>query len=128
MTLGLQRTYQELRWAEDMDPNGAETASDLESLEQDVQHIIEEVIGSNLADPDKGVGAVNYLSGTTAQLQAMPSIIDSQLEKVSRITNSASSITIPDDGSDPTISVQVAVGSNVVNLQFALGPTGLTRV
>jgi hypothetical protein len=126
MTLSLRRTYQELRWADDMDPSAAETASDLESLEQDVLHIISERLGSNLADPQSGVGAVDYLSGTSAELAGMPAIIDTQLANVSRIASSQTTLTLQADGSY-LITVAVTVGADIATLQFALGPNGLTK-
>jgi hypothetical protein len=124
--IGLRRSYQEARWGDDLDPTGAETDSDLESLEQDVVHILAQVLGSNLADPEKGVGAVNYLNGTTVQLEAMPAIIDSQLAEVSRITTSHTTLLTQSDGSF-LVEVEIQVGTDIVNLQFAVGPNGLSR-
>jgi|HubBroStandDraft_6_1064221.scaffolds.fasta_scaffold88330_2 hypothetical protein len=122
----LPRTYQEARWLDDLDPSGAETASDLESLEQDVYHIIKQVLGTNLADMQKGVGAFNYLNGTSVQLRAMPGIIDAQLAQVTRITTSQSSVMQQANGAW-LVSVVVEVGAQVLNLQYVLGPNGLSR-
>jgi hypothetical protein len=126
-SLGLAKTYQTIRWGVDMDPSAADTDSDLESLEQDVLHIIVEVQGSNLADPQNGIGADGYLSGTSAQLAAMPALIDAQLASVDRITSSHTTI---QQLADLTwlILVAVEVGTNVVDLQFALGPSGVSIV
>lgn len=124
--IGLQRTYQEARWADDLDSSGAETASDLESLEQDVQHILMETLASNLADPQKGVGVVNYLSGTSVQLAALPAIVDGQLALVTRITSSQTTLQQTDAGAF-LLNIEIHVGTDVVNLQFAVGPNGLSR-
>lgn len=123
----LVRTYQEARWTDDLDPSGAETSSDLESLEQDVMHVLEENLGSNLADPQKGVGVANYLSGTSVQFAQLPAIIDSQLAQVTRIDNSHTTIQQQPDGS-LLVLVNLTVAGAVVALQFLLGPNGLSNM
>jgi phage baseplate assembly protein W len=126
MTTPLPKTYAEARWLDDLDPSGAETDSDLESLEQDVLHILSEALGSNIADPKSGVDAPSYLNGTLTRLRTMPGIIDAQLANVTRITSSKTTLTQQDDGSYQ-IAVQVAVGAQVVGLNYLLGPGGVTR-
>ena len=126
MTQGLVRSYQELRWTDDMDQSAAETASDLESLEQDVLHILGEVLASNLADPNSGCGVVGYLSGSSLQLGGLPAIIDAQLANVTRITASSTTLTQDEKGTWH-IGVLVKVGADVVNLQFIVGPGGLLK-
>jgi hypothetical protein len=122
----LPRTYAEPKWLEDLDPTGAETASDLESLEQDVMHIIAQTLGSNVADPDKGIGAVNYLSGTSAALAQMPQVLDAQLSNVLRLSGSKTTLTQAADGTWQ-VQVRCAVGGQVVNFNYALGPGGVVR-
>lgn len=123
--LGQGHSYQELRWGDDMDPSAAETDTDLESLVQDVLHIIAEQLASNIADPDSGVGVVNYLSGTNVNLATLPGIIDAQLSNVSRISSSATTITLQADGTY-LILVAVQYADSVVNLPFTVGPNGVT--
>jgi len=125
MSLSLAKTYQTIRWDVDMDPAGVDTDSDLESLEQDVMHLIMELQGSNMADPQNGIGAVGYLSGTSAQLQAMPALIDAQLASVNRITGSHTTVQQQSDLSW-LILVDIQVGTNVTKLQFSLGPSGVS--
>jgi hypothetical protein len=125
MTQGLPRTYATARWLDDLDPNGAETASDLESLEQDCLHVLSEVLGSNLADPDGGVGLSEVLSGTTADMLAKVALIDPQLEADPRITSSLSTATQQPDGTW-LVSVELVVSGSVVSLPFVLGPGGLS--
>jgi hypothetical protein len=127
MTQPFPKTYQEARWFSDLDPSGAETASDLESLEQDVAHIIVETLGSNGADPNNGVGALNYLSGSTVVLGYMPAVIDAQLASVSRITTSKTTLALQGDGSY-IIAVAAAVAGQVIDFNFSLGPNGLSSV
>lgn len=123
--LGLKRTYQEARWALDLDASGAETDSDLESLENDVLHMLMQDLGSNLADPDKGVGVFNFLSGTSDQLEALPAVVDAQLAQDPRISNSQTTLATNADGSFSLV-VTVTVGNDVVDLQYAVGPNGIT--
>ena len=126
MSLALPKTYKTVRWSADLDAGGVDTASDLESLEQDVLHILQETLGSNLADPDKGCGAQDYLSGTLGQLQQLPGLIDAQLGDVTRITSSQSTL-LPQlpDGSW-VVQVNIVVAGSVYELQFAIGPGGVT--
>jgi phage baseplate assembly protein W len=124
--LTASRTYQELRWGDDMDPNAAETESDLESLEQDVLHILQEHLGTNLADPNKGAGVADFLNGTTAQLAALPATIDAQLANVDRLSGSKTTLSQQDDGSF-FLDVEVIVGGQIALFPYQLGPGGLTR-
>ncbi len=130
MTQPLPKTYSEARWLNDLDPSGAETDSDLESLEQDVFHVIVQTLGSNVADPHKGVGALNYLSGPTTKLAGMPAIIDAQLKSMTRITSSKTTLAPVPGSNPPSYIVQVAavVAAQVMNFNFQLGPTGLSVV
>lgn len=120
----LPKTYKTLRWGDDMDPLGADTASDLESLEQDVLHIIAQALGSNIADQDHGIGAVGYLGGTEEKLKKMPGRIDAQLPDDPRITSSTTTYAKASDGY--TIRTSLIVSGQVVNVDLLLGPNGLT--
>ena len=120
----LPRTYQEPVWTDDLDPNGRETSSDLESLEQDVMHVIGERLGSNSADPQKGAGALQMLNGSTANIEQLPHVIDAQLAQFTRITASQTTLTVEDDGSF-FVAVTIAVAGQVVNFQYKVGPNGV---
>jgi hypothetical protein len=124
MTQPLPRTYQEPVWTDDLDPSGRETQSDLESLEQDVLHIIGEKLGSNMADKQKGAAALSYLNGNADDLAALPHVIDAQLAQVARISASHSTLTLQDDGTY-RLDIEVAVAGVVVGLQYTLGPNGV---
>jgi hypothetical protein len=104
---------------EDLDPNGNETTSDAQALSQDIFHILLEVYGSNLDDLARGIGVEGWLSASSAKVDALPSIIDSQLRKDSRITSSKSSLVIT--GTSPpsyTINIQIVASGNVIPLAF----------
>src|ERR1700690_795675 len=75
----LPLTYPDLLFGNDLDPLGQETTSDLQNLMQDVQHVLQEDLGSNLDDPNRGVGIYNYLSGTNVDLQSLVGNIKSNL-------------------------------------------------
>lgn len=122
---GLPLTYPDLVCLEDVDPLGRETTSDLQNLIQDVQHVIEEDLGSNLDDPQRGVGIRNYLSGTQDDLAALPGVIKNQLLRDARIDTCAVSITAPTSaGFVWVIAVDIGVGASVIPLQFGWQLTG----
>ena len=125
MTQGLPHTYRTIRWADDMDASGAETASDYESLQQDVMHVIVEKLASNLADPTKGGDALSYLNGTSVQLGKLGSILDQQIGDMDRISNVQTTLAQAGDGSF-TITVNMVVAGKVVILGFGVGPSGVT--
>jgi hypothetical protein len=111
---------------DDLDPNGNETSSDAEALSQDIYHILIETLGSNLDDLNRGVGVEGYLSSSTARLDALPSIIDSQLRKDTRIAASQTTLVTLMDGSFQ-ISLSVEAVGTVIPLAFSYNPqTGLT--
>lgn len=114
----LPLTYPDLLAEEDLDINAAETTSDLQTLKQDVLHILEEPPGSNIDDPDRGIGVVQLLSGSTIPLAALPGIIDGQLTKDDRIDSSQTTLTQEGDGTF-TINIQVGVGGAVVGLSYS---------
>lgn len=123
----LPKTYATIRWTDDMDPGAADTATDLESLEQDCLHVIMESRGSNQADPDSGCGASLLLNGTLDQLQTLCALIDAQLPEDPRVTASQSTLATLADGTY-RITVLVQVGTQVLTLQFNPGPNGLEQV
>jgi hypothetical protein len=107
----------------DLDPNSNETTSDLQGLAQDIYHILLEAPGSNLDDPTRGVGCEGYLSGSGAQLAALPAIIDSQLRKDTRIDSSTSGLTQNPDGSY-LLSILVVADGSILPLGFAYTSAG----
>jgi hypothetical protein len=120
----LPKTYATIRWGNDMDPQAADTASDLESLEQDCLHVIMQVLGSNQADPTSGCNAAGLLNGTSDQLTTLCAQIDAQLPEDTRVTNSTSAVVTLDDGSFQVTST-VQCGAQVFTFNFVQGPNGL---
>jgi hypothetical protein len=119
----LPLTYHDLVCVDDLDPLGRETQSDLETLEQDVLHILEEVLGSNLDDPNRGVGLLSILSGNTTILTNMAATIDGQLTKDTRID--ASSTAVTNTGPNAfSVVVTVSVAGSVIGLYYATTAAG----
>lgn len=113
----LPLTYPDAVCVDDVDPNGNETLSDLQTLAQDVYHLLLEVPGSNLDDPTRGIGVVGYLSGTSVNLLTLPSLIDGQLAKDDRIDSSQTTVVQNADLSY-TITIQLVASGAVVPLSY----------
>lgn len=114
----LPLTYHDLRCVDDLDLNAVETQSDLETLEQDVLHILEEVLGSNLDDPDRGLGLTQLLSGSAVPLQHLASVGATQLTKDSRIDSAK--LTITQTGPSAfNVAVVVVVANSVIGLYYS---------
>lgn len=117
----LPLTITDLVCVDDLDPGGSETTSDLQALQQDLYHILVEAFGSNPDDPNRGIGVEGLLGGTSANLQAAASSIDSQFRKDDRVEQSQTTLTYDPSADEYTIGVQVVpVGSL---LPLALGYT-----
>lgn len=114
----LPLTYPDLRWVADMDPFAAETESDLETLEQDVYHLLVQDLGSNLDAPDLGIGVDGYLSGTANALAVLPGVIDRQLAKDDRIDASTTTITPATEDTNTLIEILLQVGGQVIPINF----------
>ena len=126
MTTTLPLTAPDCVCWDDVDLFARETGSDLESLAQDIYHTLLEAPGSNIDVPDRGVGVESYLSGSAANLPALATTIDTELEKDGRIDKSSSSVTQDADGTY-VLSVKVQAGAAVLGISFAYTKaTGLT--
>lgn len=121
----LPLTYHDWVCVNDLDPYGRETQSDLETLQNDVLHILQETLGSNLDDPDRGLGLMAALSGTTDALQQLIANASEQLIKDPRIDSASATLTQNPDGSF-LIDITVVVDDTVIGLQYAtLAPGSL---
>jgi hypothetical protein len=103
---------------DDLDALGAECTSELQVLEQDVYHLLIEELGSNPDDPNRGIGIESYLSGTEVDFMQLPALIDAQLRDDDRITDSATSITLNDDGTYE-VDINIMVSGTVYTLPYA---------
>ena len=124
MTLPL--TVTDLVCGLDLDANGNETTSDLQSLEQDVLHVLYELLDSNPDDPGRGVGVDQYLSGTIDQLSPLAKQIENQLEVDDRIDTVSCGLIPQPAGSanQVVISIQIGVDGSVLGLQYGWSSNG----
>lgn len=101
----------------DLDQFGAETTSDLQSLIQDVTHLLIELPGTNPDDPKRGIGVALYLSGTETLFRTMPALIVAQLNEDPRIDDTKCNIREEPDGTF-TVQISIAVSAKVLSLEF----------
>lgn len=120
----LPLTYPDLVCEIDLDPFGSETTSDLQSLSQDVYHILIETPGSNPDAPERGVGILSYLGGKEISLVGLAGRIDSQLEKDDRVTSSKTSVTQNPDGTW-LVSIALKVGNDILPLAYGVSSNGV---
>lgn len=114
----------DLRWFDDMDQFGAETDDALEDLEQDLYHVLIEVVGSNLADPNQGLGIEDVLSGPYDT--GWKKKIEQALEKDDRVQNATATITQLDAG-NYQIEVQIVADEGVLGLTLVVGADGTVQ-
>lgn len=116
----LPLTVPDLVCLDDLDKNANETTSDLQTLAQDIFHELIELPHSNPDDPDGGIGADQYLSGTEDQIQALPNIIENVLGRDDRIDAVTAAVVDapPGSGLDKIVTVKVQAGANVLGLQY----------
>jgi hypothetical protein len=114
----------------DMDVVATETISELQNLQQDLTNRLTEVPGSNLdfGSPNaRGVGIMNYLSGTTEQLAGLPACIDAEFVQDPRVTGSQTSLVQQADGSY-LISTQLTTVAGVFGLAWGWTQTGIVPI
>jgi len=116
-------TIPDLVCLDDLDPFGRETTTDLESLWQDVYHVLIEILGSNPDDTSRGAGVMQLLSGDVAALDRLPSRIDHALEADPRINASTTTITQEPDASY-RIAIAIDTAAGVTGLQFSYSSAG----
>jgi hypothetical protein len=120
LPVALPLTYPDTLWTDDMDANGQETTSDLQTLAQDVYHVLEEAPSSNWDDGERGLGLAGLLSNSTLTLLQRGALCDVELKKDPRIQSSLTTITL-DTGSTPQdpayqIAIEIQPVGSVVPL------------
>jgi hypothetical protein len=107
----------------DLDPFASETTSELQNLAQDCYHWLLAWPGSNPDDLTRGVGVEQYLGGSTDTFASLPSAIETDFLKDTRILGCAAQIITNPDGSFLlNISVQAITG--VLPLSFRYTQAG----
>jgi phage baseplate assembly protein W len=106
---------------DDLDQFGSETQSALEELAQDLYHRLIETRGSNLDDPDRGLGIEDMLSGPYDP--GLTQRIEAELRKDDRVD--AVQATITELGDDGAFRIEIEVEANGETVGLALEPDGL---
>lgn len=125
----LPLTYPDALCFDDVDPQGRETTSDLQTLVQDVYHSLIEAPDSNLdcilAGVSRGVGIYGMLSSSSTEpLQTIERRIATGLLKDDRISTCQVTITAPTDPEGAyTIAIVLGVGSQVIGLTVSYSAT-----
>jgi phage baseplate assembly protein W len=108
---------------DDLNAFDVDITDPIEVLAQDVYHILIEPAGSNIDDPDRGIGLPDHLSAPRdATLAAR---IDAQLQKDDRVDTS--STTIEDNGTEQRVDIRIEVAGTVVDLAFVNDADGFRR-
>lgn len=111
-------TGPDLVYVTDADPMGRETTSEAQNLAQDCLHWLICLPAGNLDNEDRGVGVETYLSGTTDDAMRLPSAIEADFEKDSRIAGCSASVLMQPDGTWLINVVVQPVAGAVFPLQF----------
>lgn len=121
----LPLTYPDLVTNPDVDPLAAETQSDLQTLIQDGMHVLQEDLGSNLDDPNRGCGIADYLSGSAQNLQSLAGNIQSQLRDDPRLDSVTAQVIRGYPGSvyPYTILVNLGVNGSVIGVSYGWSST-----
>ncbi len=101
----------------DLDPFGGETTSDLQSLIQDVGHLLQEEPGSNPDDPNRGIGVHLYLNGTVDAFKGLSGLIEAQLSEDDRIDGISCKVTTNPNGTF-LLRLDIGVNGTIVPLQY----------
>ena len=94
MAAQLPLTVPDVVCIDDIDQNGLETTSDLQTLEQDVYHLLIEIKGSNIDDITRGLGIEGLLSAAANRLGGKAQEIESQLQQDARIVIAIATVSI----------------------------------
>lgn len=122
----LPLTIPDLVGFDDLDANGAETTSDLQTLFQDVYHVALELLGTNPDDPTRGAGLATYLSGTSVQLQTAGGVLENQLLADDRITSC--NVVFDTTQIPNSLTINIGVAGQVIGLQFGFTNGVLTPI
>jgi hypothetical protein len=116
----------DLRAFSDLDAFGEECADELEELDQDLYHRLIEPRGSNIDDPDRGLGIEDRLGGPVDASLAQD--IEDEYRKDERVSAVAARVTEL-DASRYRIDIQVDVNEAKLNQTFETDASGnLIRV
>jgi phage baseplate assembly protein W len=114
----------DLRCFDDLDEFGAETTNELENLAQDLYHRLIEPRGSNLDDPDRGLGVEEMLSGEVDP--GLKQRIEAELRKDERVTLVSATISEIEEGSF-RIDIQIEADEDELGLVLEYDAAGVLK-
>lgn len=109
---------------EDLDQFGTDIDDPIAELEQDVFHILIETPGSNIDDPDRGLGLEDALSGEYDPKH--PALIAAGLEKDPRI-DAARCVITPREGGEYEIDISIDVNEQELQISLQFDGTVLRK-
>lgn len=97
----------DIRCLDDMTLFADECESELEELEQDVYHVLIQELGSNLDDPNRGLGLDDLLSSDDSVLNGIASRAEIEVASRDDRIASTSAQLVRDENDDPRLELQI---------------------
>ncbi len=114
---------------DDLSSFGLETTSALQELEQDLYHRLVETPGSNLDDPNRGLGIDDALSG--ALDRTLGARVEAEFRKDPRVDDVQARVTQLTSGGNQggsfRLDIDIVAGAAALNMQLTLDAVGLRR-
>ncbi len=114
---------------DDLNSFGLETTSSIQELEQDLFHRLIEPPGSNVDDPNRGLGVEDALSGAIDR--TLGARIEAEFRKDSRVYDVRATVTEITSGGNQgasfRIDIDVTADAGTLNLPLTLDALGLRR-
>jgi hypothetical protein len=110
---------------DDLDEFGGELDDPLEELGQDLYHRLIEPPGSNLDDPDRGLGLEERLSGPIKP--SLKAEIEAELRKDDRVQAVQASIT-QTAADEYAVDIQVEANEGVLGIKLVKDGNGVRRI
>ena len=108
----------------DLNLMGREVSDPLEELAQDVYHRLIETPGSNIDDPDRGLGLEDALSGPYDP--TLGARIEAELRKDDRIGGVSATVLLVEDG-HYEIAIEIEVDGSTIGVVFESDAAGGVR-
>jgi hypothetical protein len=114
---------------DDLSTFGEETTSPIQELEQDLYHRLIETPGSNLDDPNRGLGIEDALSGPVSR--GLGPSIEAEFRKDKRVLNVRAVVTQVTSGSNAgqefRIEIDVECDEGELGMKLTFDALGLRR-
>lgn len=115
---------------DDLDAFGTEIDDPLEELAQDLYHRLLEPPGSNIDDPDRGVGLVDMISGSLTPDQIKHAIeMDFQKDdRVAAVSADVQQTSSGQAGAEYRITISIEANEGKLGITLVANGSGVTRV